>query len=125
MAVVIEVSDLTPFFPNIAAQKAQAMIEDALAQAAEVAPCILDPDFDAQKAKSAKSIIRGALLRWEETGSGGVTTQHTSTAGPISEAVTTATGARKGMFWPMELQRLRRLCSQSAGSAFSIDTFTP
>lgn len=125
MAVVITIADLTPFFPDISATKAAAMIEDALAQAAEVAPCILSSDFNEDKARAAKSIIRGALLRWEETGAGGVTTQHSSTAGPITEAITTATGARKSMFWPMELQRLRRLCSQSAGSAFSISTFMP
>lgn len=124
MAVVLTKADLDPFV-DISEAKAAAMIEDAIAQAALVAPCILSDDFDEQKAKAAKSILRAAILRWEATGSGGVTTQHTSTAGPVSEAITTATGARRSMFWPTEIQQLRRLCSQASGAAFSIDTLPP
>lgn len=116
MSVILSPEDLAPF-ATIPEAKAQQMIEDALALAAMVAPCILDDDFEYEAA--AKAIIRGAILRWDATGSGGVTTQ--STAGPISETVTV--GVRKGMFFPQEIVQLQKLCGRSSkGRAFEINT---
>lgn len=125
MAVTLELSDLTPFVPDLAAAKAEAMIGDAIAQASLVAPCILGDTLPPESERAAKAILRGAILRWEATGAGGVTTQHSQSAGQISEAVTMTTGARRSMFWPTEIRDLRNLCGRSSGAAFSIDTMPP
>lgn len=112
-AVVLLPADLAPF-ADIDPAKAQAMIEDALAIAATVAPCILTDSF--QSAAAAKAIIRGAVLRWNEAGSGATTSE---TVGPWS---TSTSAPRKGMFWPSEVTDLQKLCSTSTGAAFAVDT---
>lgn len=118
-AVTITPTDLAPF-ATIPEAKAQAMIDDALAWAAQVAPCILDADFTQPGA--AKAIIRGAILRWNDAGSGGVTTQES--AGPMARTVTA--GVRKSMFFPSEIIALQKLCgAQRSGRAYSFDTTPP
>lgn len=114
-AVAITVDDLLPFAPNIDEAKAEAMIEDALALAAVVAPCILDPAFENPGA--AKAILRGAVLRWNESGSGAIVSQ---AAGPFSQTVDTS-NPRKSLFWPSEIEQLQKLCSLKSG-AFAVDT---
>lgn len=115
-AVEVTVGDLTPF-ASIAPHKADAMIADAMALAAQIAPCILDEDFAHPAA--AKAIIRGAILRWNEAGTGAM---QSTTAGPFSSTVDTRV-TRRGMFWPSEISDLQRLCSSSGGTrAFAVDT---
>jgi hypothetical protein len=108
--VSISVADLLPFSPSIDSVKAQAMIDDALALAARVAPCINDADFAYPDA--AKAIIRGAILRWDEAGTGAMQQQ---TAGPFGQTIDTRQ-QRRGMFWPSELNDLTALCSASSTS---------
>lgn len=117
-AVNVTVADLTPFSPNIDPAKAEAMIADALALAAEVAPCILEDDFT--KAAAAKAILRGAILRWDDAGAGAIVSQ---TIGPWSETVDTSK-VRRSMFWPSEIVDLQKLCrvSSGRGRVFQIDT---
>lgn len=118
-AVTITPSDLTPF-ADIAPAKAEAMIEDALAIAATVAPCVLDDEFT--QAAAAKAIIRGAILRWHDADAGSVTTER---AGQVSITRDNSV-ARKGMFWPSEVLALQKLCgSQRSGKAFTVDTTPP
>lgn len=117
-AVNVTVADLTPFSPNIDPAKAEAMIADALALAAEVAPCILEDDFT--KSAAAKAILRGAILRWDDAGAGAIVSQ---TIGPWSETVDTSK-VRRSMFWPSEIVDLQKLCRASSGRGrvFQIDT---
>lgn len=117
-AVNVTVADLTPFSPNIDPAKAEAMIADALALAAEVSPCILEDDFT--KAAAAKAILRGAILRWDDAGAGAIVSQ---TIGPWSETVDTSK-VRRSMFWPSEIVDLQKLCrvSSGRGRVFQIDT---
>lgn len=112
-------SDLEPF-AEISAAKAAAMIEDSEAMAVLAAPCITTPEFqsDAAKMGAIKSILRGAILRWDDVGSGGVTQQG---AGPFQQTIDTSK-VRRGMFWPSEIEQLRGLCAGGATGAFSIDT---
>lgn len=112
-AVELEVEDLQVFVPDIDEAKAEAMIEDALALAASVAPCILDSDFAYPGA--AKAILRGAILRWNEQGTGTVTEQQ---AGDFRTSYDTG-GPRRQLFWPSEINELRKLCGR--GRAYSID----
>ena len=77
--IIITPSDLEPF-ATIDAVKAAAMIEDATAMAVRVAPCIASIDFT--DGPAVKAILRGALLRWNDAGSGAIQAQ---TATPKSE----------------------------------------
>ena len=117
MAAIITKADLAPF-AVIDEAKADAMIADAVAMAALVAPCITDPEFPYQDA--ARAILRGALLRWNDSGSGAAQTVQ---SGPFSQTLDTRQ-TRRGMFWPSEIEELQRLCSDGspASGAFAVDT---
>lgn len=119
MGAFIDTSDLAPF-ATIDQAKAEAMIDDAEARATLVAPCILSGEFQADTGKMAavKAILRAALLRWNDSGSGALTQQ---TAGPFNQSIDTRQG-RKAMFWPSEIEDLQGLCSTSGAGAFDIDT---
>lgn len=116
-AVTLTPADLAPF-ATIDTAKAQAMIDDALALAARVAPCITSADFEYDAA--AKAILRGAILRWNDAGNGALSQQG---AGPFQMTVDTRQ-PRRGMFWPSEIQQLQELCRDGdpQGQAFTIDT---
>lgn len=111
--------DLAPF-AEIDDAKAALMIADALARAALIAPCINDDDFAYEAA--AKAIIRGAILRWHDSGSGALT-QESETTGPFatSKTVDTRQGERRSLFWPSEINDLERLCKAFTG-AYAVDT---
>lgn len=116
MGDFISTTDLGPF-ATIETAKANAMIADAEAMAKLVAPCITDVEFEHEDA--VKAILREAILRRNDAGSGAVTTQ---TAGPFSQAVDTSR-PRRGLFWPSEIEQLQDLCSDTGNSgAFSVDT---
>jgi hypothetical protein len=117
VAVTMTPEDLAPF-ANIDDDKALAMIADALALAARVAPCINSEDF--AHVTAAKAIIRGAILRWNDTGTGALTQQG---AGPFQVSIDTRQ-VRRGMFWPSEINQLQELCRDGdpRGQAFTIDT---
>lgn len=115
-AVQITPTDLAPF-ATIDEAKALAMIADALAMAKLVAPCIVDDDFAHPDA--AKAVIRGAILRWNDAGSGGKVSQ---TALGYSQTVDTSQ-PRRAMFWPSEIEQLQKMCADPDGlGAFAIDT---
>jgi hypothetical protein len=115
-AVSLTPFDLAPF-AVISEDKAFAMIEDALAIAARVAPCITLPDFP--YAAAAKAILRGAVLRWNEAGTGALSAE---SAGPFSGTVDTRQ-PRRNMFWPSEITQLQDMCKgDEASGAFAIDT---
>ena len=114
-------ADLTPF-AEIDETKAQEMIDDATAIAVLVAPCLADEgELTAQQLAATKAVLRGAILRWNDTGSGALTQQ---TAGPFSQTIDNRQG-RKSMFWPTEIDSLQAICRESDGSggAFAIDTY--
>lgn len=116
-AVQLDIDDLLPFAPGLDEAKATLMIEDALATAAMVAPCILEDTFSREP--QAKAIIRGAILRWIDSGSGAIVSQ---AAGPFSQTIDTSR-VRRGMYWPSEINDLQKLCrSSSGGRVFQIDT---
>lgn len=114
-AVQISTEDLAPF-ATIADDKAEAMIADALALAKQIAPCIAQDEF--AYADAAKAVIRGAILRWNEAGTGALAQR---TAGPYSEVLDTRQ-TRRAMFWPSEIEQLQSMCASSASGAFAVDT---
>lgn len=120
-AVWIEPEDLAPF-AEIPLAKAEAMIADALAMAKLAAPCIADANFAHPDA--ALAIIRGAILRWNEAGSG-VKTFQSQIVGPFQASESYSQPQRRALFWPSEIEQLKKLCTDSsAGKAFSYDTAT-
>ncbi len=117
MAIIITPEDLAPF-ATIDVVQTQAMIDDALAMATMVAPC-LSTATDEQAAV-ARAILRRAILRWNDSGVSGAVTQRS--AGPFSESVTS--GGSKGLFWPSEITALQDIC-KSAGTTRGAFTIKP
>lgn len=119
MTMIITPSDLAPF-ADIDSDKAQAMIDDALAMAARAAPCILDGDLDPSDQAAVRAILRNAILRWNEAGAGalaGVTQQ----AGNFQVSQTLDTRApRRSLLRPEEVTQLQAICRES-GRAFEIN----
>ena len=108
---VIELADLQAINPDIDTAKAGAMIQDAVAQATLVAPCLADDTSltDLQVAQF-KAVLRAAVIRWDDAGSGAVLTEQV-TAGPFAQSQTVdSSRLRKGLFWPSELDLLQKIC---------------
>lgn len=122
-AVSLTPADLAPF-AVIDEAKAQAMIDDALARAARVAPCILDADLSVANAAAAKAILREVVLRKNEAGSGAMQSQQ---AGPFGVTLDTRQPA-KTLFWPVEISELQSICADhnevedNTSGAFEVDT---
>lgn len=128
----ITVADLAPF-AEIDVIKATAMIEDAEASALIAAPCLSDPTNPTQpnpaltdhQTSFVRSVLRSAILRWNDAGSGAIVQQ---TAGPFSETID-ASRVRRGMFWPSEIDQLKSVCATingtTSGGAFAIDMLSP
>ena len=116
--------DLAPF-ATIPEAKALAMIADAEAMAVSVAPCLVSGDpMTSEQVAAVRAILRRAVLRWHETGTGMVTQQ---SAGPFQQSIDTTRSAPRGLFWPSEITELQGICQQVTGAtggrgAFSIDT---
>src|SRR5699024_9648326 len=113
MAVFITVEDLEAFDPDIDLAKAEEMIADAEALAMLAAPCLKDEDFQEDDAYrgAVKAVLRSAILRWNDSGTGAITQ-----AGAGALQITTDTRqSRRSMFWPSEIEQLRALCSQYRG----------
>src|SRR5689334_9425918 len=114
----LTVDDLLPF-ADVDPVKAEAMIEDAEAMAVLAAPCILGAEFTNQAA--VKAILRGAIIRWNDSGSGALTQQ---TAGPFGQTLDTRQ-ERRGMFWPSEIVALQNLCQPVGGGAYTVSLAGP
>lgn len=117
MAVFVIVADLQVFSPDIDLVKAQGMIDDATALAVLAAPCIDDVTFT--NTAAVKAILRAAILRWNEAGTGALSAQ---TAGPFGQTLDTRPD-RKGMFWPSEIVQLQSLCA--SGSSYTLSMAGP
>ncbi|MDR2930659.1 MAG: hypothetical protein LBV06_07145 [Propionibacteriaceae bacterium] len=115
MSRIITVDDLLVFSPDLDLKQGQAMIDDGVAQAMLVAPCLADEGrLTATQTAQLRSILRGAILRWVDRGATGVTTTSTTDVfGPYSTQQSTTvdnTQQRRGMFLPSELDLLRSIC---------------
>lgn len=114
-------TDDLELFASIDDEKAEQMIADVEALAVLAAPCLAETDelSDAQTA-AVKAVLRSAVLRWNEAGSGALQAQ---TVGGISESYDDRQ-TRRSMFWPTEITQLQDICGGSSGSsAFSITPY--
>ncbi|WP_203236550.1 hypothetical protein [Nocardia panacis] len=118
MAITFDIAaDLEPFSPGLDKAKVALMVADAVATAGVVAPCLRDMAVTAPEYPAAKALIRGAILRWLDTGSGAAVQV---SAGPYSQTLDTRQ-QRRSMFWPLEISDLQKLCRARRASAFTID----
>ena len=94
-------------------------IEDAEAMARLAAPCLSSISLDIDQAATVKAILRGALMRWKDQGTG-VKTSVTKQAGAFQLSETTDnrswTQTKGGIFTADELDDLRKLCSPAANA---------
>jgi len=117
--------DLKVFEPDIPEELANAMVATVWSRAQKLAPCLtaVDPDpnplDDAVDLETVKDILRSAVLRWNDSGSGAVTSR---TAGDYSENFASSGG---GLFRPGEIADLRTLCGGRAGQKASTISTTP
>lgn len=118
MGAFLDVSDLEAF-ATIDAAKAAAMIEDAEAMALLAAPCIAAGGF--AYGSAVRAILRGAVLRWNDSGSGALQAQ---TAGIFGQTLDTRQ-ERRGMFWPSEIVALQGLCANAHGGAYTVSLAGP
>jgi hypothetical protein len=95
------------------------MIEDAEALAVLVAPCITGDTFT--NTAAVRAILRGALMRWNDSGTGALSAQ---TAGPFGQTLDTRQ-ERRAMYWPSEIEQLQNLCSDLGGSAYTTSLAGP
>lgn len=115
-APVLTTEDLRPFLGDDAdTGKAAAMIEDVLAQAVIVAPCLLREDLPEHVRLAARAILRGAVLRWHERGglSAAVqqATEQVSAIGFQHSRTTTTESRGSGrLLWPSEISDLEAMC---------------
>lgn len=122
MGVYLDFGDLPPGTGQAIGLDVEAMISDAEALAVLAAPCLGDADelTDAQRA-AVKAILRGALMRWSDVGTG---VRQTESAGSLSQTTDT-TMSRRGMFWPSEITSLQAICADGdGGKAFAVDTIS-
>lgn len=116
----LEVSDLQVFKDDIDPAKAAAMIDDASAMAVRVAPCIKTAT-DADVLAAVKAVLRSAILRWDDSGSGAlVSRDEQQGAFRVAESFDTRS-ERSGLFRPDEVVTLQGLCPSSTRRAFTID----
>lgn len=118
--LTISKEEVLAFNPELDENVINILIRDGLAMARRVAPCIDDDNF--AFADAAVAVIRGAVLRWAESGSGGIRSE-SNTAGPFGQTTTFDTRqTRRSLFFPSEIKELEALCSQSRGTSFAVDT---
>lgn len=122
---LINPDDLAPF-ATIEATRLEAMIADSVAVAVQAAPCLADETgLSQQQRAAAKAMLRAAILRWHEAGSGAIQ-QHTQVAGPFTDSATFVQTPRKSMFLREEIEALRDICASGndsgGGDAFTVDT---
>ncbi len=118
MGMFLDAFDLQPF-ASIDGAKADAMIADAEAKAVLAAPCITAVGFTNQLV--VKAILRGAVLRWNDAGTGALQAQ---SAGPFGQTLDTRQ-ERRGMFWPSEIVELQSLCADAQGGAYTMSLAGP
>lgn len=117
MAVNLTIDDLSPFAPNLSEDKAELMIADALALAARVAPCLSDDDLDPADQAAAVAILRGAILRWHDQGSG----EGPQLVAGIFQMNPRGT-QRRSLLLPSEIKDLTAICGGSGTrKAYSVD----
>lgn len=122
----LTLDDVQVIRPDIDTARGAAFVTSANAQASVAAPEILSPEFASDEARmeSIKTILRGAVLRWDDLSQGSTAfVTATRSAGPLSETQTTDNRQPGGFnLWPSEEARIRALGDEDTGRAFMVHT---
>lgn len=121
--IEIAFEDLQAFAPDISEEKARIMVKDALARAKQIAPHLIGDELDPSVADAASAIIRRAVLRWNDAGTGAIV-QKQQGIGPFTQNESYDNRSEsKVLFYPSEIEELRALGPRPStkGKAFSID----
>ena len=118
----IDPADLAVFDPDIEEERAEAMIATVWARARTVAPCLASDDVELSpdQFEVVKGIVRDAVLRWSDVGTG---VTKSRTAGDYAESYDAGAG-RSGLFRPDEIHELQNVCRavrRPTQRAYSID----
>ncbi|MCL1922787.1 MAG: hypothetical protein FWG15_02810 [Propionibacteriaceae bacterium] len=116
--MVLTPNDLRPLIPDLDEEATRIRIDDALAEASLVAPCLEDlSKLSPTQLRQLKAVLRAVVLRWTAAGAAGNVTTQSGTAGPYHESVTVDnTQERRGMFWPSEITMLEAICKNARRS---------
>lgn len=120
----LEWDEVRPLVPNVSDERGQILVEDVLARAVGLVPALGDKLTDTQIAV-AKAVIRKAVARWADSGSGGMTTK-SQTAGPFQTSETYEARGDRPLFYDSEIDELRNLFRVEGedikkGKAYSLD----
>ena len=113
--LTIEWEEVAPLVPNVTEAKGRILLEDVMARAKNLVPELEDKLTESQNSV-AKAIIRKAVARWADSGSGGVTTK-SQTAGPYQTSETYEGRGDRPLFYDSEIAELRAI--------FTLDDVTP
>lgn len=115
---------LKVFSPELSNDTADAMLATAWARAQQAAPCLREdaPDLDSADVEIIKDVLRSAILRWDERGSGAVAQR---TAGEYGETFRASDSST--LFRPNEIRDLQSVCGnvRKRGRASTISTIPP
>jgi len=113
--LTIEWEEVAPLVPNVTEAKGRILLEDVMARAKNLVPELEDKLTESQNSV-AKAIIRKAVARWADSGSGGVTTK-SQTAGPYQTSETYEGRGDRPLFYDSEIAELRAI--------FTLDDVAP
>lgn len=122
--LTLEWEEVSPLIPNVPEAKGRILVEDVVARAKNLVPELEAQLTDSQVAV-AKAVIRKAVARWADSGSGGVTTK-SQTAGPYQTSETYEARGDRPLFYDSEIDELRAIfiggdeLGKSKSRAFSI-----
>lgn len=119
--LTLTVDDVKPLAPDASDEKLSILIEDIVARAKNLVPALAG-DLTEDQAKAAKGVIRNAVARRADAGTGAVVTESNRT-GDFSQSVTREGGREKPLFYQSEIDELRALFNDGVkrAKAFSID----
>lgn len=123
----LTIPDVQVFDPQIDPAKCAQMIQDLTSRAIMAAPGLDSDDLTDVQRNAVKGILRTALLRWNDAGTGARTTRSVShTTGPYGQTDSTTYEplAAKSRLWPSEIEELRNIVKDAVpqkGKAFSIN----
>lgn len=118
--------DLQKFDATLDQAQADDMIATAWARAGQAAPCLKDAGddtLDAEDLEIVKDVLRSAILRWVERGSGAVVSR---SAGEYGETLARIDDSGN-LFRPGEIRDLKQVCGnlRKRGRASTISTLPP
>lgn len=105
--LTLEWEEVAPLVPNISPEKGKILVEDITARAKNLVPELSDKLSDDQRAV-AKAVLRKALVRWADSGTGGITTR-SQTAGPYQTSETYEARGDRPLFYDSEIAELRAI----------------